>query len=76
MNEIINMLTKIRPECDFTDSSDFIEDGMLDSFDIISLISMIEEKHNIKIDGLDIVPENFCNVEKIIGLVRKTGGSI
>ena len=77
MNEqILAMLNEIRPEFDFTDSDNFVMDGMLDSFDIISLVSMVEEKYEIKIDGLDIVPENFSSVDSIIALVKKCGGKV
>ncbi len=72
--DILEMLAEIRPEFDFTDSDDFVMDGMLDSFDIISLTNMIEEKYNIKIDGLDIVPENYSSVESIEALINKSKG--
>ena len=71
--ELLDILNEIRPEFDYTDSEDFIEDGLLDSFDIISLISILEEKYNIKIDGLDIVPENFSSLESIAALIQKSG---
>lgn len=74
MNEqIMDMLNELRPEFDFTDSDDFVMDGLLDSFDIISLSSMLEEKYGIMIDGLDIVPENYSSVDAIISLVKKSG---
>ncbi len=76
MNIILSMLAEIRPEFDYKESENFIEDGMLDSFDIISLINMMEEKYHIKIDGLDIVPENFVSLEAIAGLIKKSGGEI
>lgn len=69
--EILNMLLELRPEFDFAASENFIEDGLLDSFDIVSLVNMLEEKYQIKIDGLDIIPENFSGLEKIAGLVEK-----
>ena len=72
MNEqILAMLNELRPEFDFTDSDDFVMDGLLDSFDIISLGSMLEEKYGIKVDGLDIVPENFSSLDAIAALVKK-----
>ena len=74
MDVILEMLNEIRPEFDFKNSEDFIKDGLLDSFDIVSLVSMLEETYNIKIDGLDIVPENFSNIKGIAGLVEKSGG--
>ena len=76
MNDILAMLAELKPEFNFEESSDFVMDGLLDSFDIISLTSMLEEKYDITIDGLDIVPENFCSVEAIAGLVKKSGGNI
>lgn len=75
MNEkIFEMLTELRPEFDYRDSENFIEDGLLDSFDIVSLIAMLEEKFSVKIDGLDIVPENFFSVDAIVTLVEKSRG--
>ena len=75
MNEqIMAMLNELRPEFDFTDSVDFVMDGLLDSFDIISLVSMLEEKYGCKVDGLDILPENFSSVDTVIALVKKSGG--
>lgn len=75
MNEqIFEMLAELRPEFDYKDSENFVEDGLLDSFDIVSLITMLEEKFSCKVDGLDIVPENFCSVDAIVALVEKSGG--
>lgn len=72
MEDIYSILEEVRPEFNFRESGNFIEDGYLDSFDIVSLISIIEEKYNISIDGLDIIPENFCSVDAIMGLIEKT----
>ena len=65
MNKIIEILQDLRPEYDFTQSKDFIADGYLDSFDIVSLVSSLEENYGILIDALDILPENFCSIEAI-----------
>ena len=73
-DEILSMLAELRPEFDFSDSEDFVMDGLLDSFDIISLSNMLEEKYGITIDGLDIVPENYSSVDAIAALVKKSGG--
>ena len=74
--KIFEMLAELRPEFNFKESENFIEDGLLDSFDIVSLITMLEEKYSIKVDGLDVVPENFLSVEAIVALVKKSGGNI
>lgn len=73
MNKIIDILTEIRPEFDFSVNVNFIEQGMLDSFDIVSLVSTLDEEFAISIDGLDILPENFSSIKSIIVLLEKNG---
>ena len=76
MEQIKKILNEIRPEFDFESSSDFIEDGYLDSFDLVTLVAELDETFNISIDGLDIVPENFMSVETIAEVVKKIGGTL
>ena len=73
MQTIADILKEIRPEFDFTASDDFIDDGMLDSFDIVTLIADLDKAYGISISGLDIVPENFRNIATIQELLRKYG---
>lgn len=71
---IIRILTDLRPEFDFhQEGVDFIEEGMLDSFDLVTLVSDLDRVFGISIDGLDIVPENFCTVDAIARLLIKNG---
>jgi acyl carrier protein len=73
-DRIINILTELRPEFDFTQEGvDFIEDGMLDSFDLITLVNELDSTFGISIDGVDILPENFCSVDAIARLLVKNG---
>ena len=72
-NRILEMLSEIKPEQNFAESDNYVEDGILDSFDIIELITMLEDEFDISIDGLDILPEFFSNVEQIEKLVKKSG---
>lgn len=72
-NEILSILARIRPEFDFRKSGNFIEDGMLDSFDMVILVGELDKTYSISIDGADIVPENFANLESIRQLLIKTG---
>lgn len=76
MNRIVEILKEIKPECDFSNSSDFIVDELLDSFDVVALVSELEESFHILIDGLDVLPENFCSLEDIAAMVRKNGGTV
>ena len=57
--KIIAILNDLRPEFSFTEDVDFIEEGMLDSFDIVSLVDELEEVFGIKIQGIDVIPSNL-----------------
>lgn len=74
MDKLLEILFEIRPEIDFTTSSDFIEENCLDSLDIVVLITDMEEAFSIKIDVDDIVPENFCSLEAMMNLIERLGG--
>lgn len=71
---IVKILTELRPEFDFTQEGvDFIEEGMLDSFDLVTLVSELDNTFGISIDGVDILPENFSSVDAIANLLIKNG---
>ncbi len=73
MKALADILKEIRPEFDFTTSNDFMADGMLDSFDMVTLVSTLDKTYGISIPGTDIVPENFQNLQTIEALLRKCG---
>lgn len=71
MNFLFDLLHEIRPESDFKTSLDFLSDGLLDSFDMVALVVGLDKAFGISIDGLDIVPENFKNLQTIEMLLTK-----
>ena len=73
MSRVLELLQQTRPEEDFTRSNDFVKDGLLDSFDLVTLVSDLDKAYGISISGLDIVPENFVSVDAIEALLRKSG---
>ena len=73
MSSVIEILTRIRPEYDFAQSGDFFEDGLLDSFDLITLVSELDSAYGISIDGMHIIPGNFANVAAIEALLKRNG---
>lgn len=70
---VIRILTDIRPEFDFNQELNFIEEGMIDSFDVVSLVTALDEHFGISIDGVDVLPENFSSVNNIVSLLKKNG---
>lgn len=76
MKSVIEILKEIRPEFDFAAADDFIAGGMLDSFDVITLVAALDKNFGISIQGTDIVPENFKNLETINALLQKSGARL
>ncbi len=73
---IIEILTDLRPEFDFSQTGiNFIEEGMIDSFDMVSLVDELEEQFNVKIEGIDVVASNFSTVDNIVALLKKSGAN-
>mgnify|MGYP000168667694 FL=1 len=70
---ILKILSGIRPEFDFTMDVNFIEEGILDSFDVINLVTALDSEFGISIDGTDVLPENFSSVNAIVMLLKKNG---
>ena len=70
-NTIKEVLENIRPVVDFADSDNFLEDGLLDSFDLITLVSSLDQTFGISIEGTEMTPENFQNIDTIEKLVQK-----
>jgi acyl carrier protein len=69
---VIDALKAVRPECEFA-VDDFFARGVLDSLDLTLLVSALEERLDVTINGLDIVPENFRNVQAIMALMARYG---
>lgn len=75
MKNVLEILHEIRPEFDFAQSEDFISDGYIDSFDLVTLVAALEKEYGVKIRGTEIVPENFFNLDAIKNLLKKYGVS-
>ena len=71
--KIISILSELRPEFDLSEPVNFIEEGMLDSFDIVTLVDTLDTEYDIVIDGIDIIPENFDSLDSIVRLLQKNG---
>lgn len=72
MKKLIEILQSIHPDVDFEKEVSLVEDRILDSFDIVVLISEIENEFGVLIKPKDIVPENFNSIKDIYELIKKT----
>jgi len=74
MQELIKILSTIKPEIDFETEKELIDGEILESFDVITLISELEDQFEIEIPAEDIVPENFNSAEAIWNLIQREKG--
>lgn len=67
--DLMEILQGIRPEIDFETETALIDDQLLDSFDIISIVSEINDIFDISINVNDLLPENFNSADAILALI-------
>ena len=71
MDKILEILKGIRPDVDFVNEKKLIDGKVLDSFDIISIVSEINDAFDVSINVNDLLPENFNSVDAILALIKK-----
>ena len=71
MERIIELLQEIKEDIDYENEASLIDDELLDSFDILQLISALDEEFDISIPAAMIVPQNFNNVEALWNMVQE-----
>lgn len=71
MDQIIEILQGIRDDIDYTAEKNLVDGGILDSFDIVGLITELRDAYDIEIDITELSPENFNSAEAIYELVEK-----
>ena len=71
MEKILEILQGIRTDVDFEKDKKLIDDGILDSFDIIEIVSTFNDEFDIEIDVDELMPENFNTIEAMKQLIEK-----
>lgn len=69
--ELLSILQDIHPEIDYENEKNLVDNGIFDSFDIVTLISEIATNFEIKVPANEITPDNFNSLEAIMALLEK-----
>lgn len=69
--KILEILSEVKPGVDFEGRTDLIDAGILASFDIISLVSELNDEFDVEISVVDLVPENFNSVEAMAKMIKR-----
>ena len=74
MEELLEILEDIKPDADYDTCTTLIDDGILDSFAILSIVGELEDAFDIKITPAEIIPENFNSAQSLWAMVQKLQG--
>ena len=71
MNELLDILKELKPDVDFAEEKSLIDNAILDSFDIVQLVTQWNETFDIEITPADLIPENFNSAESMWNMIQK-----
>ena len=71
LERVIEILEEIKSDVDFTMEDQLVDGGILDSFDIVALVSELKGEFDVEIGIEDLTPENFNSAETICNLIER-----
>ena len=71
MSELLTILQEMHPEVDFESHQTLVDDKVIDSFDVITLVAEINDRMDIAIPAEELVPENFNSYAALQGLLSR-----
>lgn len=71
METLMEILMDIQPDVDFETCDTLIDDGILDSFAILSIVSELEDQFEISVTPAEIIPENFNSAQALWAMVQR-----
>lgn len=71
MDKLMRILSELNPDIDFETEDALIDGGMLDSFDIVTLVAEIDDAFDIEIPAEALIPENFNSAKAIFALIQQ-----
>lgn len=69
MTKLIKILEDLKPEIDFNKTDTLIDDGLLDSLDIMQIVAEISDEFDVQLEPSDIIPDNFNSAKALFKLI-------
>ena len=76
MDQLIGILKELHPDVDFENETALVDRGILNSFDIVSLIAEIDEAFGVSVPAQYILPENFNSAKSLMALIERLSDEI
>ena len=71
MEELLRIMSEVRPDIDFETEDKLIDNEMLDSLDIVAIVTDVNDEFDIQINVNDLLPENFNSAKALYDLIQK-----
>ena len=71
MEQLLNILAELHPEVDFETEEHLIDNKILDSFDIVTIVAEIDSEFDVSIPAEELIPENFNSAQALYALVER-----
>ena len=71
MDELLEILNDIQPGVDFENETHLIDNHLLDSLSIISLVAELEDPFDVTIPAVEIIPDNFNSAEAMMEMIQR-----
>ena len=71
MEELLEILNEVNADVDFENCESLIDDGILDSFDIVSIVGELNDAFDVEISPVDIIPKNFNSAKAMWAMVER-----
>ncbi len=71
MDKLLMILEELNPEVDFSAETALIDDGILDSFDIVTLVAELDDQFGVPVSAEDLIPENFNSAAAIYAMIQR-----
>lgn len=71
MEALLEILNELHPEVDFETEEGLIDNKILDSFDIVTIVAEIDGEYDVQIPAVELTPENFNSAKALYALVER-----
>lgn len=71
MEALLNILSELHPDVDFSAEEHLVDNQILDSFDIVTIVAEIDAEYDVQIPAEELIPENFNSAAALYALVEK-----
>ncbi len=71
MEALLDILTNLHPDVNFTHAEKLVDNKILDSFDIVTIIAEVDSEYGVAIPAEEIVPDNFNSAQALYALIQR-----